>query len=102
MKKMKNILFKVMLTILGFILLWIILMGILDYDVVIYEFNPIILVLGIVIYIILVRVIYLKLIPKIENNKIIPFIFIRYLFYIINNFWTSTKSQSFMGYGRCF
>lgn len=92
MKKNKNILFKLMLSFLGLVLLWIILMGILDYDVVIYEFNPIILVFGITIYIFLTRVIYLNIIPKIENNKIIPLILIRYIFYIINNIWTSTKS----------
>lgn len=74
--KIKNILFKTILGILAFVLLWIILQGLLDYDTVIYEYNPIILAIGIIIYFFLIRIIYKKLLPKIENNKIIPVILI--------------------------
>lgn len=95
-----NICMKIILNILSALLLWIILLGILDYDTIVYTYNPIILIVGIVIYISLIKIIYKKLLPKIENNKIIPIILIRNIYYTLYYSWTSTKSKSYMGYGK--
>lgn len=88
----KNTLIKVILTILGFILLWIILLGILDYDKIMYDFNPIYLTIGIVLYIFLMKFIYIKVIPKIENNKILPFVILRFIFYNMYNCFLNIKN----------
>lgn len=74
--KIKDIMCKSILGVLAFIILWIVLQGILDFDTIIYNFNPIILTIGIVIYFFLIRLIYNKLLPKIENNKVLPFVLI--------------------------
>ena len=74
--KIKDIMCKSILGVLAFIILWIVLQGILDFDTIIYNFNPIILTIGIVIYFFLIRLIYNKLLPKIENKKVLPFVLI--------------------------
>lgn len=70
--KIKEKLLKAILGVLAFIILWIILQGILDYTPILYDFNPIILILGMIVYFLLIRLIYKKILPKIENNKVIP------------------------------
>ncbi len=76
MKKILEQSTKVILLIFMFLLSWIILNGLLDYDVIVYEFNPIILSIGIVLYITILVVIYKKALPKIENHKYLPGILI--------------------------
>lgn len=78
--RVSKILTKTIMIVFCSILLWIILLGLLDYDTILYSFNPIILAIGIAIYIFLIRLIYKKLIPKIENNKVIPYILIRIIY----------------------
>lgn len=80
MEKVTKILTRIIVTVFASILLWTILLGLLDYDTIIYNFNPIIVVLGIVVYISLIRLMYKKVIPKIENNKVIPYIIIRIVY----------------------
>lgn len=80
---MKNKLMKIaMNTIMisfSTILLWIIVLGIFDYDKVIYEFNSLAVIMGIFIYITLIILTYKKSLPRIENNKILPIILLRYI-----------------------
>lgn len=80
MEKFTKTLTKVILIVFASILLWVILLGLFDYDTIIYNFNPIIVILGMVFYIFLVRFIYKKILPKIEDNKIIPWILVRIIY----------------------
>ena len=80
LKNKKSKLIRIILNIFVFLLLWIILIGILDYDVVIYDYNPIYLVIGIALYIQAIKLVYSKVLPKIENNKIIPIVILRNFF----------------------
>lgn len=90
---MKNKLMKISMNIIlilfSSILFWIIVLGIFDYDKVVYEYNSLVVIIGIIVYIILIISIYKKLIPKIENNKILPIILLRDIYYSMYYSWTS-------------
>lgn len=78
--KITKSLTKIIIIVFASILLWVILIGLFDYDTIIYNFNPVIVVLGIVIYISIIRFIYKKVLPKIENNKVIPYVIVRIIY----------------------
>ncbi len=99
MEKVANLLSKTLLIILGFILLWTILMGILDYDKIIYLFNPILLIVGIILYVAVLVLFYNKVLPKIENNKILPYILLRNFYYTLFSDFSNIKGKTELGYG---
>lgn len=68
---MKNNIKNFFLIILSSILFWIIQNAILNYDPIIYQFNPIYLIIGIAIYLALLIFTSKKIIPKIEHIKYI-------------------------------
>ena len=68
---MKNNIKKIFPIMLSSILFWIIQNAILNYDKIIYEFNPIYLIIGIIIYLSLLIFTSKKIIPKIEHIKYI-------------------------------
>ena len=74
MKKIENIFFQFLLGILIFTIAWIVLQGILDYTPILYEFNPILLIIGMIVYFIIIKFVYKKILPKIENNRLIPLV----------------------------
>lgn len=74
MKNVTNLLSKTILVVLGIILLWIIYMGLLEYDTIVFSYNPFIVMMGIALYICVITIFYNKVIPKIENNKILPYV----------------------------
>lgn len=65
------------------ILIWILYNGILKYDKIIYNFNPIILSICTIIYIILAVFIYKKVIDKIVNIRYIQYIII-FVFFVLS------------------
>lgn len=72
MKKMRMVLSKVILSIFLFLLGWILLNGLLNYDVIIYEFNRMILVISIIVYLVVLVWMYKKVLPKIIEKKFLP------------------------------
>lgn len=66
---MKNNIKKLFPIMLSSILFWIIQNAILNYDPIIYQFNPIYLIIGIIIYLSLLIFTNKKIIPKIEHIK---------------------------------
>lgn len=70
-KQLKN-LFPVVLIA---ILFWILQNAILNYDVIIYQFNPLVLIFGIIVYLMLLIFMSKKIIPKIEKMKYIHICF---------------------------
>ena len=83
MEKIKNIFKKTLLISLSAMLFWIVLNAILNYDVIVYKFNPIILVFGIVLYLCMLIITQKKLIDKISKCKILPYIIFA-LFFILS------------------
>lgn len=76
MKKICDTFTKVILIVFIGIFVWTISNAILDYDIIVYEFNPIILSLIISIYIVSIVFFYKKILPKLENIKNLPIILI--------------------------
>ncbi len=74
MKKIGELFIKILIIIFIALMLGIVFMAITNYEVILFKFNSIVLILGIIGYLILIRLAYNKLIPKIENNKYIPYI----------------------------
>jgi len=74
MKKAFEMFSKVFLSCFGIIILWIIATGILEYNKVIFTFNPLLLILGIIIYILLVVFFYNKCLKKLEKIKGIEYV----------------------------
>ena len=74
MKKTLQKINKEILIIFATLLLWVIFMGILDYNIIIFNYNPIYLIVGIALYIPILLFLYIKIIPKIEKNKYLPYI----------------------------
>ncbi len=68
---MKNNIKKIFPILLSSILFWIIQNAILNYDPIIYQFNPIYLIIGIAIYLALLIFTSKKIISKIEHIKYI-------------------------------
>ena len=64
---MKNNIKKIFPILLSSILFWIIQNAILNYDPIIYQFNPIYLIIGIAIYLALLIFTSKKIIPKMET-----------------------------------
>lgn len=98
---MKNNIKKIFPILLSSILFWIIQNAILNYDPIIYQFNPIYLIIGIAIYLALLIFTSKKIISKIEAHKIHTYSVIFTIWNIINSIRTATKSKSIVGYGRC-
>ncbi len=61
---------KILLIVLALLLSWIIMTGILDYDPIIYKYNPFYVAAGTAILMLVELVIYKKIIDKIKNTKI--------------------------------
>ena len=80
---------KIILLFFSSILLWIIYLGILDYDTVVYKYNPLFVIIGIVAYIFVVKIIYKKLLPKIENNNFLPYIILRNILYNVRIYFSN-------------
>ena len=71
LKKIRENIFKVILISFFIIIAFIVLNGIYDYEKVVYKYNPIYLTIGILLYIFIIKFVYKKIIPKMENNKVI-------------------------------
>lgn len=69
MNKTKKMLFIIVIVSFILLLSWIIINGIFNYEKIFYDFNPIILIIGIISYMILVCFFYKKIIPKIVGFK---------------------------------
>ena len=54
-------------------MIFIVLNGIFDYEKVVYKYNPVYLLIGIISYILLIKYIYKKIVPKIADKKIIVY-----------------------------
>lgn len=65
---------KIILSIVAFLFIIILLDAFIFYTPIYYTFKPILLVFGVIIYLLLTVFLYKKVIPKIENNKYIPYI----------------------------
>lgn len=74
MKKTLQIITKIILIMFAILLTIILLDALIFYTPICYTFNPILLVFGVVIYLLLIVFLYKKLVPKIENNKYIAYI----------------------------
>lgn len=80
--KIGNNLIKIVLIVFSILLIWIIGNGIFNRTVVVYDFNPIILIVGIIIYLSILVFVYKKVIPKLEHKKWIPYLCIGIFFVI--------------------
>lgn len=100
LKRINQNILKVILISFLVIMLFIILNGIYDYEKVVYKYNPIYLTIGILGYIYAIKFIYKKIIPKIENNKIIIYVLfgIFTLGCIFSRF--ILQIESYVGYGN--
>lgn len=78
--KLRNNINKIILFSFIAILIWIVSNSILYYDKIIYFFNPILLIIGTCIYVFIVTFAYKKIIPKLSEKKIIPYILIGIFF----------------------
>lgn len=65
---------KFVIFLLAMILTWIVVNGIFNYKTVLYSFNPIILIIGLIIYIIFIVFVYKKIISFIYRFKFIEYI----------------------------
>lgn len=74
MGKIGNILLKSIVFIFTIILSWIIILATFLGEPVIFKFNPLLLIIGVTLYIIVISVIYKKLIPKIQNYNWLPIV----------------------------
>ena len=74
LKKINQNILKIILTSFLVIMTFIVLNGIFDYEKVVYKYNPVYLTIGILGYIFIITYCYKKIIPKLENNKIIVYI----------------------------
>lgn len=74
LKKINQTILKIILISFLIIMTFIVLNGIFDYEKVVYKYNPIYLTIGILGYIFIIIYFYKKIIPKIENNRIIVYI----------------------------
>lgn len=83
MKKIKNNISKIFLLFIILIFIWIVQNSILNYDTIIYPFNPIWLILGLIIYIPALICINKYLVPKLSKIKFLHFILF-FLFFIIS------------------
>ncbi len=81
--KLRHNITKVILCSFIAIFIWIVSNSILYYDNIIYSFNPILLIIGTYIYILGVVLVYKKILPKLLENKWLPYILIG-LFFIIS------------------
>lgn len=75
MKQVRNILMSLILYCIVGMLIWIVENAILNYDQIIYKFNPIFVILGIGIYLFIIKIINEKLIKKISKIRYIHIIF---------------------------
>ena len=53
--KIRELLYKIILGVLAFLIIWIILQGILNYTPIVYDFNPILLIIGMVFYFLIIK-----------------------------------------------
>lgn len=74
MKKVFEMFSKIFLGCFAIVILWIISTGILEYNKVIFQFNPLFLLIGIVIYIVLLVVFYNKFLRLFEKIKGIEYV----------------------------
>ena len=80
---------KIILIMFLVMFVWTISNSILEYDIVMYIYNPLIIILGIVVYLALLIVVWKKIIPKISKNKYVPVIIILLFMYLHLFFYTS-------------
>lgn len=80
--KIGNILIKIILLVFSVLLIWIIGNGLFNSTIVVYDFNPIILIVGIIMYLSILVFIYKKVIPKLEQKKWIVYLCISVFFII--------------------
>lgn len=74
MKKIfKNVIKYTLISLAGF-LIWIVLTGILEYNKVIFLYNPIFLIIGIIIYMLIIVLVYKYIVPKIMKLNFIEYI----------------------------
>lgn len=76
MEKINNALMRIILVFSTIMIIWITLLGIINYEPALFSFNPVILVAGTIAYIVFTIFIYNKLIPKLIKYKKLPFILI--------------------------
>ena len=74
MEKIKYMSQKTLFMGLAAMLFWIVLNAILNYDVIIYKFNPIILIFGIIVYLGVLLIIQKRLISKISKIRYLHFL----------------------------
>lgn len=65
---------KIVLTVLLFFISWIVITGILEYNKVVFRYNPIYLCIGILMYILILRLIYKKIIDRLLQYHYLPYI----------------------------
>lgn len=80
MNRITQIITKVIIILFAFVLGIIIIDALFLYTPIIYTFSPVVLVIGIILYLLLLIWIYQKLIPKIENKKYTPVVLIGIFF----------------------
>ena len=69
----KNVIKYTLISLAGF-LIWIVLTGILEYNKVIFLYNPIFLIIGIIIYMLIIVLVYKYIVPKIMKLNFIEYI----------------------------
>lgn len=82
MTKFNSIITKAIIVLFVIFFSIVILDALFFYTPIIYTFNPIILAIGIIVYFSITYLLYKKVIPKVENNKFLPYILIA-IFYLI-------------------
>lgn len=73
-ENLKENFLKIVLAIFMGFLCWIVITGILEYNKVVFRYNPIYLAIGICIYMLVIRLIYNKLLDKLIKYKPLPYI----------------------------
>lgn len=82
MNKLQKNIFNILIYSFIGILIWIILQSILNYNVIIYKFNPVIIIAGVVIYIGILIKVNKKLIDKLMNINYVQYILFGIFFVI--------------------
>ena len=90
MLRISQKIYKVILGVLFGLMLWIVMNGYLNYNVVIYKYNPIYLVIGTVIYMLSIALFYKYVLNKISKIRGIEYVlflfFVLFAFYLGNYF----------------
>lgn len=73
-KKISNLFLKIILVTFLILFVFITMNGILDYDKVVYKYNPFYLMIGIGLYILVILFLYKKVIPKLVKYKWIVYV----------------------------